>query len=91
MIKRWLVRHPRFQLHFTPTGSSWLNLVQSWFSVFPRKRLKRSPHRSTCALEQTIPDYLATNNAEPTPFVWTRTADEILERLSTFCEHLVTQ
>ena len=91
MIKRWLLRHPRFHLHFTPTGSSWLNLVESWFSVFTRKRLKRSAHHSTRALEQTIRQYLASNNADPKPFVWTKTADEILEKLGMFCKQLLTQ
>ena len=80
-VHRWLLRHPRFHLHFTPTGASWLNLVEAWFSVFTRKRLKRSAHRSTRALEETIRDYLASNNADPKPFIWTKTADEILERL----------
>lgn len=90
-IKRWLLRHPRFHLHFTPTGASWINLVESWFSVFTRKRLKRSAHRSTRSLEQTIREYLDSNNRNPKPFVWTKTADEILEKLSTFCKSLVTQ
>jgi transposase len=90
-VHRWLVRHPRFHLHFTPTGASWLNLVEAWFSVFTRKRLKRSAHRSTRALEQTIRDYLASNNANPKPFVWTKTADEILEKVGMFCKQLVTQ
>jgi transposase len=86
MIKRWLLRHSRFHLHFTPTGSSWVNLVESWFSVFTRKRLKRSAHRSTRSLEQTIRQYLDSNNANPKPFVWTKTADEILEKLGMFCK-----
>lgn len=86
MIHRWLLRHPRFHLHFTPTGASWINLVESWFSVFTRKRLKRSAHRSTPALEQTIRDYLDSNNQNPKPFVWTKTADEILEKLGMFCK-----
>lgn len=90
-IKRWLLRHPRFHLHFTPTGASWMNLVESWFSVFTRKRLKRSAHRSTRSLEQTIRDYLASNNQNPRPFVWTKTADEILEKLGLFCKSLLTQ
>lgn len=90
-IKRWLLRHPRFHLHFTPTGSSWLNLVESWFSVFTRKRLKRSAHRSVPSLEQTIRDYLDSNNRDPRPFVWTKTADEILEKLGSFCKSLLTQ
>ena len=90
-VHRWLLRHPRFHLHFTPTGASWLNLVEAWFSVFTRKRLKRSAHRSRRDLEHTIRDYLDRNNADPTPFVWTRTADEILERVGLFCRQLVTQ
>lgn len=91
MIHRWLVRHPRFHLHFTPTGSSWLNLVESWFSVFTRKRLKRSAHHSTRSLENTIRSYLDSNNSNPKPFVWTKTADEILEKLGLFCKSLLTQ
>jgi transposase len=90
-IHRWLLRHTRFHLHFTPTGASWMNLVEAWFSIFTRKRLKRSAHRSTRDLEQTIRDYLETNNADPKPFVWTKTADEILERLGLFCKQLLTQ
>jgi len=90
-IHRWLLRHPRFHLHFTPTGASWLNLVEAWFSVFTRKRLKRSAHRSTRDLEHTIREYLATNNADPKPFVWTKTADEILDQLAIFCKQLLTQ
>jgi transposase len=66
-IKRWLLRHPRVHLHFTPTGASWLNLVEAWFSVFTRKRLKRSAHRSTRALEQTIHQYLDSNNENLKP------------------------
>jgi len=90
-IRRWLLRHPRFHLHFTPTGASWLNLVESWFSAFTRKRLKRSAHRSTRSLEETIRDYLSSNNRHPKPFVWTKTADEILEKVGTFCQSLLTQ
>jgi len=90
-VHRWLLRHPRFHLHFTPTGASWLNLVEAWFSVFTRKRLKRSAHRSTRALEDCIRDYLARNNANPTPFVWTKTADQILQKVGNFCKQLLTQ
>ena len=85
-IKRWLLRYPRVQLHFTPTSASWINLVELWFSVFTRKRLTRSAHRSTRALETTIRQYLAQNHANPRPFVWTKTADEILNRLGMFCK-----
>jgi len=90
-VHRWLLRHPRFHLHFTPTGASWMNLVEAWFSVFTRKRLKRSAHRSTRDLERMIHDYLEQNNMDPTPFVWTKTADEILERVASFCKQLLTQ
>jgi hypothetical protein len=65
--------------------------VEAWFSVFTRKRLKRSAHRSTRDLETTIRAYLASNNANPTPFVWTKTADEIIEKVGAFCKQLVTQ
>jgi transposase len=85
-IQRWLLRHSRVHMHFTPTSASWINLVESWFSVFTRKRLKRSAHRSTRSLEQTIRDYLDTNNRNPKPFVWTKTADEILEKVAAFCK-----
>ena len=91
MIKRWLLGHPRFHMHFTSTGASWMNLVESWFSVFTRKRLKRSAHRSRSSLEQTIRRYLDSNNRDPQPFVWTKTADEILEKLGIFCKSLLTQ
>jgi transposase len=90
-VHRWLLRHPRFHLHFTPTGASWLNLVEAWFSVFTRKRLKRSAHRSRRDLEQMIREYLETNNADPTPFVWTKTADDILDKIGLFCKSLLTQ
>ena len=68
-----------------------MNLVESWFSVFTRKRLKRSAHRSRSSLEQTIRQYLDSNNPDPKPFVWTNTADEILEKLGIFCKSLLTQ
>ena len=89
-VHRWLLRHPRLHLHFTPTGASWMNLVEAWFSVFTRKQLKRSAHRSTRKLEQAIRAYLETNNAAPTPFVWTKTADDILAKLGSFCKQLLT-
>lgn len=84
-VKRWLLRHPRFHLHFTPTKSSWLNLVETFFSLLSRRKIKRSAHRSTLALEKDIRDYLKTNNDEPEPYVWTKSADEILESLRRYC------
>jgi len=86
VVQRWLLRHPRFRLHFTPTSASWINLVESWFSLLSRKKLKRGIHRSTRALERDIKNYLATYNDDPKPFVWTKTADEILDNLKRYCE-----
>lgn len=85
-IRRWLDKNPRFQFHFTPTKGSWLNLVESWFSVLTRRAIKRGAHKSTKALEAAISEYLQTNNDDPKPFVWTKPADEILARIRRFCE-----
>lgn len=85
MIQRWLVRHPRFQLHFTPTYSSWINQVERWFGLLTEKQIRRGTHRSTRALEGAIRLYLATYNADPHPFVWIKTADEILASIARFC------
>jgi len=84
LIQRWLLRHPRFQLHFTPTYSSWINQVERWFATLTEKQIRRGSHRSTRALEDAIRLYLATNNADPKPFVWVKTADEILENIARF-------
>ncbi len=84
-IRRWLYRHPRFHLHFTPTGSSWINQVERWFADLTRKQLRRGTHRSTIALEKAIRDYLKNYNESPRPFVWTKTADQILASLVRFC------
>ena len=85
-VHRWLLRHPRFHLHFTPTSSSWLNLVESWFALLTRRRLKRGIHRSTTALRKDIQSFLENNNREPTPFVWTKSADQILDNLRRYLE-----
>ena len=86
LIHRWLVRHSRVHLHFTPTSASWLNLVECWFALLTTRRLARGAFRSTRALEQAIKCYIATTNAEPKPFVWTKTADEILEAVARYCQ-----
>ena len=83
-IHRWLVRHPRFHLHFTPTYSSWLNLVERWFAELTNKWLRRGTHRSTKELEAAISSWVATWNEDPKPFVWHKTADEILESLAAY-------
>lgn len=84
-VKRWLLRHPRFQLHFIPTYSSWLNLVERWFAELTRKKLQRSSHTSVQRLERDLREWLEVSNENPQPFVWTKTADEILSKLARFC------
>jgi transposase len=85
LIKRWLLAHPRFKLHFTPTSSSWLNLVERWFAELTTKKLKRSAHRSVPALNKDIRAWIDTWNQDPQPFVWTKTADQILDSITRYC------
>lgn len=85
IIQRWLVKRPRFHVHFTPTSASWLNLVERWFSKLTEKQLRRGTHLSTKALEEAIYRYLDVTNGDPTPFIWTKTADEILANVARFC------
>lgn len=84
-IKNWLLRHPRFHLHFTPTSSSWLNLVERWFAELTNRKLRRSAHRSVTALEKDVRQWTNEWNANPKPFVWTKTADDILDTLAGYC------
>jgi len=85
-VKSWFARHPRFHLHFTPTSSSWLNLVERWFGLLSQRQIKRGSHRSTVALEQAIRDYLEIHNDDQKPFVWHKTADEIIDSVARFCK-----
>lgn len=85
-VKRWFLRHPEYHLHFTPTSSSWLNLVERFFAEITAKRVRRGAFRSVAALEQAIKDYLSNYNLEPRPFVWTADADTILGRIKAICE-----
>jgi len=87
-IHRWLLRHPRFHLHFTPTSASWLNLVERWFAKLTEKQLRRGTHVSTRALVAAIQQYLALTNQAPKPFIWTKTADEILASVARFCQRI---
>ncbi|MDN3360196.1 IS630 family transposase [Actinomadura sp. DC4] len=87
-VKKWLLAHPRFHLHFTPTGSSWLNLVERWFAELTNKQLRRGVHKSVQALEKDIRDWIAAWNTDPRPYVWTKTADEILERLAGYLNRI---
>jgi transposase len=84
-VQRWLLRHRRFHMHFTPTYGSWMNLVERWFSALTTKRLKRSAHRSAKELAADINAWVTTWNADPKPFVWHKTAEQILERLAGYC------
>jgi transposase len=84
-IQRWLLAHPRFVLHFTPTSSSWLNLVERWFAELTTKKLRRATHRSVQALNNDIRAWIDTWNTEPKPFVWTKTADQILDSITRYC------
>lgn len=84
-VQRWLARRPRFHVHFTPTSSSWLNLVESFFSIVDRRVTRRGVHRSTRALEGDIKKFLDAHNTAPKPFIWTKTADQILNGLERYC------
>ena len=86
LIRNWVARHPRFHLHYTPTGSSWLNLVERFFAALTEKQLRRSAHRSTRELEQAIHRYIDHGNADPKPFMWTKSADQILASIARYCE-----
>jgi len=85
LIQRWLVRHPRYHLHFTPTRSSWINLVKRWFATLTERQLRRGIHHSTQELETALRCYVKTYNQDPRHFVWTKTADRILEAVARFC------
>jgi transposase len=87
-IRRWLLRHPRFHLHFTPTSSSWLNLVERWFSELTTKWLRRGTHRSVAELPRSIQAWIDTWNQAPRPYVWTKTADQILENITRYLQRI---
>jgi transposase len=84
-IRAWLVKRPRFHVHFTPTSASWINLVERWFATLTEKQIRRGTHRSVRQLEAAIKAYLEITNQSPRPFVWTKTADEILASVARFC------
>jgi transposase len=87
-IKTWLAAHPRFVLHFTPTSSSWLNLVERWFAELTTKKLRRGAHRSVRQLNTDIRAWIETWNDDPKPFVWTKTADQILDSIARYCDRI---
>ena len=88
-IKRWLAAHPRFHFHFTPTYSSWLNQVERWFALLTERALQRGVHRSTRELEQAIRDFLDAHNSAPKPFIWRKTADEIIASVGRHCQRVL--
>jgi transposase len=87
-IRRWLQRHPRFTVHFTPTYSSWLNLVERWFAELTTKWIKRGAHSSVRDLVASIRTWIANWNDEPRPYVWHKSADEILDSLASYCQRI---
>ena len=87
-IQRWLLRHPRFTLHFTPTYSSWLNLVERWFAELTTKWIKRAAHHSVRDLVASIRTWITLWNEDPKPYIWHKTADEILDSLASYCQRI---
>jgi transposase len=81
-VQTWLQKHPRFHFHFIPTSSSWLNLVERWFGEITRKRIRRGSFQSVKELILAIEDYIKENNLHPKPFVWTKSAEEIIEKVN---------
>ena len=90
-VKRWIKAHPRFQLHFTPTSASWLNMVERFFAEITRKRIRRGAFRSVAELKSAIMQYLKNHNADPKPFVWTKSAGQILEKVARAKQALESQ
>ena len=87
-IQRWLVKRPRVHLHYTPTSASWLNLVERWFATLTEKQIRRGSFRSTQELEKAIRTFLDAHNGQPKPFVWTKSADDILNSVARYCRRI---
>ncbi len=90
-IKRWLRRHPRFRLHFTPTYSSWINMIERWFAKLTEEALRRGSHHNTRELREAIERHIEATNTSPKPFVWTKTADQIIASVARFCSRTLEQ
>ena len=90
-VQAWFTAHPRYQLHFTPTGASWLNLVERWFAEITRKRIRRGTFHSVAELNRAISQYLRENNRNPRPFIWTATASKIMNKIKHCKEALDAQ
>jgi transposase len=89
LIRNWLVKRPRFHVHFTPTYGSWLNLVERWFAALTTKQLRRGAYRNVRQLEAAIREFIDAHHVDPKPFVWTKTADEILASIARFAQRTV--
>ena len=87
-VRRWLAQHPRFVLHFTPTSSSWINLVERWFAELTTKLLRRGKHRSVRQLNAEIRQWIDDWNENPRPYVWTKTAEQILDSIKRYCQRI---
>jgi transposase len=87
-IKAWVAKHPRFHMHFTPTGSSWINQVERWFGFLTDQLIRRGVHKSVVALEKDIREWIKTWNQDPKPFVWRKTAEEIIDSLARYCQRI---
>jgi transposase len=87
-IRTWLAKHPRFHMHFTPTGSSWINQVERWFGFLADQMIRRGAHKNVQALEADIRAWVKNWNEDPKPFIWTKTAEEILDSLARFCRRI---
>ena len=85
VVKAWLARQPGYHLHFTPTSASWLNQVERWFALLTDKQIKRGVHRSIDQLKADIAAFIQAHNDHPKPFIWTKTADAILETIARYC------
>jgi transposase len=87
-VKAWLAAHPRFHMHFTPTGSSGINQVERWFGFLTDQMIRRGVHKSVAALEKDIREWIKDWNQNPKPFVWRKTAEEILDSLARYCQRI---
>src|ERR1700680_138973 len=90
-VKRWIKAHPRFHLHFTPTSASWLNMVERFFAEITRNRIRRGAFKSVAELKSAIMEYLERHNADPKPFIWTKSAGQILEKVARAKQALESQ
>src|SRR5271169_865380 len=88
LIQNWLAKRPRFHVHFTPTSASWLNLVERWFALLTERQLRRGVHRSTKELKAAINDFIEHHNSDPKPFIWHKTADQILDSVARLCKRI---